>query len=210
MSIDTAVRPAAPRPADPRQQGILLVIALAGVMWVAEIIDQVTSLNLDQYGIEPRETDGLIGIVASPFLHSGFPHLIGNTIPFILLGIAIAFSGLARVLSATAIIALIGGGGVWLLAGDNTNHIGASGIVFGFAGYLVARGLFSRNLLHLALGVVVIGIYGTTLLFGVVPTPGVSWQGHLFGAVGGVVAAWALDSRRPERKPEPTASYAGI
>jgi membrane associated rhomboid family serine protease len=208
MSIDTTTRP---RPqADPRQQGILLVIGMVAVMWVAEIIEQVSSLNLDQYGIEPRELDGLVGIAASPFLHAGFGHLIGNTVPFILLGIAIAFSGLARVLSATVIIALVGGGGVWLLAGDNTNHIGASGIVFGFAGYLVARGIFSRNLMHLALGVLVIGLYGTTLLFGVVPSPGVSWQGHLFGAVGGVVAAWLLNSRKPQRKAEPTASYAGI
>jgi membrane associated rhomboid family serine protease len=210
MSIDTRARPTATPQADPRQQGILLVIGMVAVMWVAEIIDQITSLNLDQYGIEPREVDGLVGIAASPFLHADFGHLVGNTIPFILLGIGIAMSGLGRVLAATAVIALIGGAGVWLFAGDNTNHIGASGIVFGFAGYLVARGIFSRNLMHLALGVLVIGIYGTTLLFGVVPTPGVSWQGHLFGAVGGVVAAWLLDSRRPERKPEKTASYAGV
>jgi membrane associated rhomboid family serine protease len=208
MSIDTTTR-ARPQP-DPRQQGILLVIGLVAVMWVLEIADQVTGLNLDQYGIEPREVDGLVGIPASPFLHADFAHLIGNTIPFILLGVAIAFSGLGRVLAATGVIALVGGAGVWLLAGDNTNHIGASGIVFGFAGYLVARGIFSRNLMHLGLGVLVIGLYGTTLLFGVVPTPGVSWQGHLFGAVGGVVAAWLLDSRKPDRKAEPTASYAGV
>jgi membrane associated rhomboid family serine protease len=208
MSIDTTVRPTAAPQADPRQQGILLVIGMVAVMWVAEILDQVTSLDLDQYGIEPREADGLVGIAASPFLHADFGHLIGNTVPFILLGIAIAFSGLARVLAATAIIGLVGGFGVWLLAGDNTNHIGASGIVFGFAGYLVARGAFSRNLLHLALGVLVIAIYGSTLLFGIVPEDGISWQGHLFGAVGGVIAAWLLDSRRPERKAEPTASAA--
>jgi membrane associated rhomboid family serine protease len=208
MSIDTRARPTAAPQADPRQQGILLVIGMVAVMWVAEILDQVTSLNLDQYGIEPREVDGLVGIAASPFLHSGFDHLIGNTIPFILLGVAIAFSGLARVMAATAIIAVVGGAGVWLFAGDNTNHIGASGIVFGFAGYLVARGVFSRNLMHMALAVLVIVIYGTTLLFGVVPTPGVSWQGHLFGALAGVLAAKLLDSRKPARKAEPTASYA--
>src|SRR3712207_6211853 len=98
MSIDTTTR-ARPQ-ADPRQQGILLVIGMVAVMWVLEIADQVTSLNLDQYGIEPREVDGLIGIPASPFLHADFGHLIGNTIPFILLGIGIAMSGLARVLSA--------------------------------------------------------------------------------------------------------------
>jgi membrane associated rhomboid family serine protease len=213
VSLDFATDPK-PKPApqaDPRQAGILLVIAMAGVMWVSEVLDQVTSLNLDQYGIEPRETEGLVGIVAAPFLHADFGHLIGNTVPFILLGIGIAFSGVARVVASTAIIAVVGGLGVWVLAGDNTNHIGASGIVFGYAGYLIARGAFSRNLMHLLLGVVVIAIYGTTLLFGVAPQDGISWQGHLFGAVGGVVAAWLLDSRKPAAakaaaKPSP---YAG-
>jgi membrane associated rhomboid family serine protease len=82
-----------------------------------------------------------------------------------------------------------------------TNHIGASGLVFGYAGYLIARGFFSRNLLHLAAGVVVLALYGTTLLSGLAPTPGVSWQGHLFGAVGGVVAARVLDRRADRERP---------
>jgi membrane associated rhomboid family serine protease len=205
MSLDLASPQTAARPkADPRQQGILFVIAMAGVMWVSEIIDQVSNLNLDQYGIEPREAEGLVGIVAAPFLHADFGHLIGNTVPFILLGIAIAFSGLARVAESTVIIGLVGGFGVWLFAGANTDHIGASGIVFGYAGYLMARFFFSRNVVHLALGVLVVAIYGGTLLFGLVPTDGISWQGHLFGAVGGVVAAWLLDSRKQrERTPAP-------
>ncbi|MEA2450266.1 MAG: hypothetical protein QOG63_2198 [Thermoleophilaceae bacterium] len=198
MSLDLpATKPQAKPAVDPRQQGILLVIGMAALMWVSEIVDQVTSLNLDQYGIEPRQVDGLVGIVAAPFLHAGFGHLIGNTVPFLLLGIAIAFSGLARVLESTLIIALVGGLGVWLLAGSHTNHIGASGIVFGYAGYLVTRFFFSRNVIHLALGVLVIVIYGSTFLFGLVPTDGISWQGHLFGGLGGVLAAWLLDSRRP-------------
>jgi membrane associated rhomboid family serine protease len=197
MSLDLASpKPPSQPAADPRQTGILLVIGMAAVMWVSEIIDQVTSLNLDQYGIEPRQVDGLIGIVAAPFLHADFGHLIGNTVPFLLLGIAIAFSGLARVVESTVIIALVGGFGVWLFAGSNTDHIGASGIVFGYAGYLMARFFFSRNVMHLALGVLVIVIYGSTLLFGLVPTDGISWQGHLFGAVGGVLAAWLLDSKK--------------
>ena len=182
-----------------REQGLILVTAIAGVMWVAEIVDQVLGGDLDRYGIEPRETDGLVGIVAAPFLHADFAHLIGNTLPFLVMGMAIALSGVARVAGATVVIALVGGVGTWLVAPDGTNHIGASGIVFGYAGYLIARGLYSRNLLHLALGVVVIGVWGTTLLFGLVPTPGVSWQGHLFGAIGGVVAARLLDHRASAR-----------
>src|SRR3954452_1665083 len=126
-----------------REAGLLLVVGLAAVMWVLEVIDQVTSANLDKYGIKPHEADGLVGIVSAPFLHAGFGHLIGNTIPFLLLGAMIALSGLARVVSATLIIALVGGLGVWLFAPSGTDHIGASGIVFGYASYLIARGIFS-------------------------------------------------------------------
>jgi membrane associated rhomboid family serine protease len=92
----------------------------------------------------------------------------------------------------TAIVIIVGGLGTWLTAPANTVHIGASGVVFGFAAYLVARGVFTRRMLHIAMGVAVILVYGGTLMFGLVPTPGISWQGHFFGAVGGVVAAWLL------------------
>ena len=178
-----------------RDAGIVFLVGMAALMWVEEIVDTILGGDLDQYGIEPRDVDGLIGIPASPFLHADFSHLIGNTIPFLVLGLAIALSGLARIVTTTAIVALVGGFGTWLVAPEGTNHIGASGIVFGYAAYLIARGVYSRNLLHLAVGVLVIGIYGTTLLFGLAPTPGISWQGHLFGAIGGIVAARVQDRR---------------
>ena len=104
--------------------------------------------------------------------------------------------GLARVAAVTAIVAVVGGLGTWLVGPAGTVHIGASGLVFGFASYLLVRGFFSRRPLHLIVGVAVLLVYGTTLLFGFVPTPGVSWQGHLFGAVGGVLAARVLHARR--------------
>jgi membrane associated rhomboid family serine protease len=195
-----------------RQQGLVVVAAMAGLMWVLEVFDQVFSgAHLDQYGIRPHDVpDGLLGIVSAPFLHAGFGHLIGNTIPFLVLGAMIALSGLARVVSATVIVALVGGLGVWIFAPSGTDHIGASGIVFGYAAYLIARGAFSRNLLHLGIGIAVIAIYGTTLLFGLAPRDGISWQGHLFGAIGGVVAAWALDSRRNRRAAADAAPAAGF
>src|SRR4051794_8822814 len=185
---------------------------MLALMWVLEIVDQVTSANLDQYGIRPHDVDGLVGIATAPFLHAGFGHLIGNSVPFLVLGVGIALSGLARVATATAIVALIGGFGTWLFASSGTDHIGASGIVFGYAAYLIARGFFSRNLLHLGMGVLVIAVYGTTLLFGLVPTDGISWQGHLFGAVGGVVAARVLDTRaqRRDKAGDPVATLPGV
>jgi membrane associated rhomboid family serine protease len=195
-----------------RQQGLVLVAGMAAVMWVLEVFDQAFSgAHLDQYGIRPHDApDGLLGIVSAPFLHAGFGHLIGNTIPFIVLGFTIALSGLARVAATTAIVAGVGGLGVWLFAPSGTDHIGASGVVFGYASYLIARGVFSRNVLHLGVGLVVIALYGTTLLFGLAPQDAISWQGHLFGAIGGVVAARLLDARRARPGRPDGAPLAGL
>jgi membrane associated rhomboid family serine protease len=161
-------------------------------MWVAEIVDTALGGRFDSLGIEPRQVDGLTGVVLAPFLHGGFGHLISNTVPFLVLGALLALSGLARVLAVTAIVALVSGIGTWLVAPSATVHIGASGLVFGFAAYLVARGVFDRRLHYVATGLVVAFVYGTTLLFGLLPRPGVSWQGHLFGALGGLLAARLL------------------
>jgi membrane associated rhomboid family serine protease len=183
-------------PEPPVVRGLLLVAAMAAAMWVVEIADQIDHGRLERHGIVPRSPDGLEGIAFAPFLHAGWDHLIGNTLPFLVLGAAIALGGLARVALVTVIVAVVGGAGTWLVAPANTIHIGASGIVFGYAAYLIARGVFSRRLLQIGLGVVVVAIWGTTLLNGLAPADGISWQGHLFGAAGGVLAAWLLDRRR--------------
>ena len=179
-------------PGDDRLRGLYVVAILAAAMWIVEIVDTALGGDLDRHGIEPQDTDGLPGVAAAPFLHDGFGHLVGNTIPFLLLGGVIALSGLRKIVWVTVIVIVVGGLGTWLVAPPGTIHIGASGIVFGYATYLIARGIYSRRALHLGAGVVVALVYGTTLLFGLVPTPGVSWHGHAFGAVGGIVAAWAL------------------
>lgn len=185
---------AAPSRTDGFRQGLTLVVAMACVMWLVEVID-VLGADPDRLGIEPRDVSGLDGIVFSPFLHAGFGHLIGNTIPFLVLGATIAWAGLKRVASVTVIVALVGGLGVWLTAPAGSLTVGASGIVFGYATYLMARGFFSRRPTHLLVGVAVLAVYGLSLLISLVPTPGVSWQGHLFGALGGLLAARVLDSR---------------
>ena len=182
------------RERDERERGLLLVAAMAALMWAVEIVDAIGG-DLDRHGIQPRDVSGLDGVVFAPFLHGGWDHLIGNTIPFLVLGAVIALGGLARVAVVTVVVAVIGGLGTWLVGPEETTHIGASGVVFGYALYLLVRGLYSRRPLHLATGLIVLGVYGTTLLFGLVPTPGVSWQGHLFGAIGGVVAARLIHGR---------------
>ena len=185
---------------DTRLDGFRVVLLLVAVMWAAEIVDSFADGRLDQYGIEPRDDDGLVGVVAAPFLHAGFGHLISNTVPLVFMGFAIALAGARRVLVVTAIVALISGLGTWLIAPAATIHIGASGVVFGYATYLLSRGLFNRNVLELVIGLVVAVIWGGVLLGGLLPEEGISWQGHLFGAIGGVVAARVL---APRRDPEP-------
>jgi membrane associated rhomboid family serine protease len=175
-----------------RFAGVQVVLCLLAAMWLLEVVDIALDHRLDQYGIEPREPDGLVGVVAAPFLHADFGHLIANTIPFVVLGIIIGLQGVARVLVVTGIVMLVSGFGTWLIGPDNSLHIGASGIVFGYATYLLARGLFNRDLIEIAIGLGVAAIWGTALLGGLVPQDGVSWQGHFFGAVGGVLAARVL------------------
>ncbi len=182
-----------------RRRGLVFIAITAAIMWVSEIIDALPRVDLDQYGVHPRHIDGLDGILWMPFLHGGFDHLIGNTVPYLVLGGMIALSGLARVVSVFAIVAVVGGLGTWIVAPENSVHIGASGIVFGFAAYLVARWVYTRRAAHVFAGVLVCAVWGGALLSGLVPTDGVSWQGHLFGGLGGIVAAVLLDRRESRR-----------
>lgn len=185
----------APTTSDSRRGGVILVAAMATLMWISEAVDSVIG-RLDALGIEPRSVDGLWGVVLAPFLHAGFGHLAANTVPFLVMGAVIALSGLRRVLAVTVVVALVSGLGTWLLAPSATIHIGASGVVFGYAAYLVARGVFDRRFVPLLTGVVVALVYGTSLLGGLLPQEGISWQGHLFGALGGLLAARLLARAR--------------
>jgi membrane associated rhomboid family serine protease len=175
----------------------MILFALVASMWVLEVVDVAVDHRLDRYGIEPRDVDGLDGVVAAPFLHVGFGHLLANTVPFVVMGAVIALEGARRLVLVTVIVALASGLGTWLVAAEGTIHVGASGIVFGYAAYLIARGLFNRSATELAVGAVVLLIWGGALIGGLEPQRGISWQGHLFGAVGGVLAARALARERP-------------
>jgi membrane associated rhomboid family serine protease len=180
-----------------RTAALQLLVAMIAVMWVAETIDLVAAGQpLDDYGIHPRDAGGLAEIFSAPFLHVGFGHLISNTVPFAAMGAAIALGGLARVAVVTLVVGVISGAGVWLIAPSNEVHLGASGLVFGYASYLVTRGVLSRRIVELAVGVAVVGVWGIGLLQGLLPQEQISWQAHLFGAIGGVVAAFMLVRRR--------------
>ncbi len=177
------------------QDGFVVLGAMLVLMWGSELVDVIPGVDLDRFGIEPRDPDGLAGIVAAPFLHVGFGHLLANTVPFVLMGAAIAAAGAKRIVLVTGIVALVSGVGTWLVAPAGTVHLGASGVVFGYATYLIVRGVFSRRLGQLAIGALVVVLWGSALLAGLGPQDGISWQGHLFGAIGGVVAARVLAVR---------------
>ena len=170
------------------------------LLYLIEFVDDtVFSQRLDGEGIEPREVSGLDGVLLAPLLHHGWEHLSANTVPVLLFGFLAMASGLRQWVAVTATIWLLGGLGVWLTADPNSVTIGASGLAFGWLAFLLARGWFNRSALQIGLAVVLFFFWGG-VLWGVLPgQPGISWQGHLFGALAGVLAAW-LVSRANHRQ----------
>jgi membrane associated rhomboid family serine protease len=183
--------------------GIELLLGIVALMWFVEIINWIDGYGLDNDGIYSRSLSHLWGIFTAPFIHANFaPHLIDNTIPFVFMGVIIALRGARQVAIVTAIVIVLGGLGTWLIGPAHVSTIGASGVVLGYATYLLTRGLFNHSLLELLTGGVVGVIWGGALLSSLVPHTGVSWQGHLSGGLAGVVAAYVLarqDPRRPRR-----------
>lgn len=178
-----------------------------GVMWLLELIDLFMGGRLDVYGVIPRNLIGLRGILFMPFLHGSLGHLIANTIPFIVLGWLIMLRETSDFFVVTAVTMLISGLGVWLFAAPNSIHIGASGLVFGYLGYLLLRGYFERSVVSIFLAVIVGFLYGG-LIWGVLPSlPGVSWQGHLFGFIGGGLAARLLARSNRSRRSRQATKY---
>jgi membrane associated rhomboid family serine protease len=166
------------------------------VIWSLEVVDWLFfGGRLDVLGIRPRTMTGLWGILLGPFLHVGFSHLLTNTVPFVVLGWLVMVRRLADFFVVTAVTAVISGLGVWLIGPSRSIHVGASGIVFGYFGFLLSRAYFERSLSSIAWALVAILFYGG-MLWGVLPQgPGISWQGHLFGFIGGSLAAYLLTER---------------
>lgn len=186
--------------------GAATIITFVALLYLIELIDQLMNHRLDHNGIRPDTVDGLWGIIWSPFLHAGWPHLIANTVPALVLGFLVTLAGMSRFVWATAIVWILGGFGTWLIGNVGsscgpTDHIGASGLIFGWLAFLLVFGLFVRRFWNVVIGLVVLFVYGG-VLWGAVPVlnvcGGVSWQAHLCGAIAGVVAAYLLSA--PERK----------
>lgn len=176
----------------------LIVVGLV-LMWAVELVDSLLlGDRLQGYGIGPRRIEGLAGILWAPWLHSGFGHLASNSVPFVALGWLVALRGLRYWLWVTAAAALGGGALTWLLAGG-VNHIGASGVVFGYFGALLGAAYYDRRPAVLAPALVALLLY-SGLLTGIVPQAAISWEGHLFGLVVGVLVARRLADPPPPRE----------
>ncbi len=186
MAVRTNPRPGA---------AALIMMGLLAWLWLLEVVDTLTGHQLDNLGIHAQEIDGLPGIIAAPFLHAGWDHLISNSVPFFVLGFLVLLGGLARWLLSSLISIITSGLAAWLLTPGEVVILGASGLIFGWLTYLLARGLWSHRPGQVAVAVGVLVLYGG-LILGVLPgQAGVSWQAHLGGAVGGVLAAWLLHRR---------------
>ncbi|MCW1969045.1 MAG: rhomboid family intramembrane serine protease [Anaerolineae bacterium] len=171
----------------------LVIGSIVALMWLVEIIDIVFfRQRLNLLGIHPRDTNYLWGILLAPLLHGGVAHLLANTPPFIALGWLVLARSRKEFFWVTVAVAVISGLGAWLFGASTSVHVGAGGVIFGYFGFLLARGFFDRKLVSIVLSLVVGAIYGY-LLWGVLPNqPNVSWQGHLFGFLGGVIMARGL------------------
>jgi membrane associated rhomboid family serine protease len=174
----------------------VLTAAFVALLWAVEVVDRTTPGSLDRYGIRPRTDEGLAGIVVAPLLHLGWDHLEANSGPLLVLGFLVAVVSVARFVGVLAWSWLVSGVGVWLVGAGGSVTVGASGLVFGLLTYLLVAGFLERRPVGILVAVAVFVVYGSVLL-GVLPgQPGISWQGHLFGAVGGLVAARSLARRR--------------
>ena len=166
------------------------LVAFVALLWLIQTINWATGYALNpRLGLVPRQLGGLGGVVGMPFLHGSFQHLMANTPPLLLLGALLAATATRGLVAMNAVVVGLGGALVWLF-GSTAIHIGASGLVFGWFGFLVTRGLVDRSLVTLGASVLVAVFYGS-IIWGVFPgQPGVSWEAHLFGAVAGGVAAF--------------------
>jgi len=175
--------------------GRTALVAIGGIvllLWVLELVDQVSGNALDAYGISPRTDEGLVQVLSAPLLHGSWAHLASNSVPLLVLGFLVLLGGWVRWL-VTTLASVVGSGAlVWSIAPADSITLGASGVVFGWMSYLLLRGFFSRSIGQLALAAALFLFFGG-ILWGLLPSEvGVSWQGHLGGALGGAVAAWLL------------------
>lgn len=159
-------------------------------MWIVRLLDSIIpGGSAAGHGIVPRTSYGLEGIPVAPLIHADYEHLVANTVPFLLMGAIILLRGIAEFGFVTLVTLLTSGAGTWLMGSPNSEHIGASGIVFGFFGYLVFRAIFDRRWTSIVTMLLIVAWYGASMMYSLLPAQGISWVAHFFGLVGGYAAA---------------------
>lgn len=178
-----------------KKQVIALLLVVL-VFWVVELVDQIFfGQTLNDFGIQPRTLRGLTGILLAPFLHGSLGHVAANTLPFLVLGCLVMIRGVRDFIFVTLFTVILGGLGVWAIGDTQTVHVGASGLIFGYLGFLILRGYFDRGLVSMAISLAVGLCYGG-LIWGILPTnQEESWEGHLCGFLAGALCARLLSRR---------------
>src|SRR5580693_4752728 len=190
---------------DEARKAFFLMVGFIGLIWVLQVANWADHYHLDaSFGILPRSLGHLGDIFIAPFLHFSWDHIEGNSGPLFVFGLLAASRGVTRFLGATLLVAITSGLAVWFFQGNGQETVGASGLIFGYFGYVLARGLIDRNLIDALAAVVMALSYAYILTVAIPGTPGVSWIGHLGGLVGGLAAGWIFRTRRRAGDPGQT------
>jgi membrane associated rhomboid family serine protease len=180
------------------RNALIVMGAFLALIWLLQVVNWADHYHLDQeYGILPRSVGRLGDIFSAPFLHENWAHIEGNSVPLFVLGVAAAYRSLLRFAALTAIVAITSGLTVWFFQSGNSVTIGASGLIFGYFGYVLVRGIVDRNWIDLLVGLLAGAAYYSILAVALPGTPGISWLGHIGGLIGGIAAAWLLRAPRP-------------
>ena len=184
------------------RDALIVMGAFLAVIWILQVVNWADGYRLDsEFGILPEHVSRLGEIFSAPFLHFSWQHIEGNSVPLFVLGVLAAYRSIGRFLLVSLIVAVTSGMAVWLFQSPNELTVGASGLIFGYFGYVLMRGFFDRNPIDIGVGLVAGALYWTILEVAIPGTPGVSWIGHVGGLVGGVLAAWLLRTPALERRP---------
>jgi membrane associated rhomboid family serine protease len=179
------------------RKAFFLMVGFIGLIWLLQVFNWADHYRLDyDYGLVPRSIGRLPEIFTSPFLHFNWDHIEGNSGPLFVFGLLAAYRGVLRFGGVTLVVAITSGLAVWLFQSSGSITVGASGLIFGYFGYVLARGLIDRNLIDALAAVVMALSYAYILTVAIPGTPGVSWIGHLGGLVGGVASGWVFRSSR--------------
>ena len=184
------------------RDALIVMGVFLAVIWVLQVVNWADGYRLDsEFGILPEHVSRLGEIFSAPFLHFSWQHIEGNSVPLFVLGVLAAYRSIPRFLLLTLIVAVTSGMAVWLFQSSNELTVGASGLIFGYFGYVLLRGFIDRNLVDIGVGLVAGALYWTILQVAIPGTPGVSWIGHVGGLVGGILAAWVLRTPAAQRRP---------